>query len=183
MDLIQLVENAKKGDKIAFSRLFNLYYAPVYRFLVSRSRDENVALDITQEVFMKWYNALNRYNLPTGENATPLPYLYTIAKRLLINLGEKKSSVQMPEDADEFIANDDMGADEALDIKLGIEQIYEFFEYLTDSEREFIELKYLGELENKEISDIMEKSVDALRQIEHRALKKLRKYHNDKYEK
>ena len=32
----------------------------------------------------------------------------------------------------------------------------------------------MSELENKEIAIIMEKSVDALRQIEHRAIKKLR---------
>lgn len=180
MDLIQLVESAKKGDKVAFSKLFTMYYTPVYRFLVSRSRDENLALDLTQDVFLRWYNSLNRYNLPSDEEATPLPYLYTIAKRLLINHVAKKKSVMMPEGAEEFIADDRALADELLDIKLNIEEIYEYFEYLTDSEREFIELKYLSELENKEISDIMGKSVDALRQIEHRALKKLRKYYNEK---
>ena len=84
----------------------------------------------------------------------------------------------MPDDADEYIASNDVSATEIVDIQLDMEQVYGYFEVLTETEREFIELKYLSELENKEISDIMSKSVDALRQIEYRALKKLRSKHS-----
>ncbi len=183
MDLLKMVNDAKKGDKIAFSQLFNLYYTPVYRYIISRSRDENLALDLSQEVFLRWYQSMGKYQLPVASKEhdqapSPLSYLFTIAKRLMINQGLKKSSVAMPEDADEFIASDDVSATDIIDIQLGIEQIYRYFEVLTETEREFIELKYLSELENKEISDIMSKSVDALRQIEHRALKKLRSKYN-----
>ena len=182
MEIILLVENAKKGDKEAFASLFNLYYTPVYRYIMSRSRDENLSLDLTQDVFVKWYQSLPKYELPNNPNATsPLAYLFTIAKRLIINQGLKKYSVQMPENADEYLASDDLPADYLSDIKMTIEQVYAFFEKLTDSEREFIELKYMSELDNKEISLIMNRSVDALRQIEHRSLKKLRKLHDTEY--
>lgn len=175
MDLINLVSEAKRGDKEAFATLFTMYYTPLYRYIISRSGDENLALDITQDVFLKWYESLDRYELPAAHNETsPLSYLFTIAKRLIINNSVKKSSVAMPEDAAEFFASDDMSADLLSDIRLSIEQVNELMPQLTDSEREFIELKYMSELENKEIAVIMEKSVDALRQIEHRAIKKLR---------
>ncbi len=182
MEIIHLVENAKKGNKDAFASLFNMYYTPVYRYIISRSRDENLALDLSQDVFVKWYQSLERYELPSNSNSTsPLSYLFTIAKRLMINQSLKKSSVQMPEHADEFFPSDDLPADYLSDIKLTIDQIYSYFDKLTDSEREFIELKYMSELGNKEISIIMDRSVDALRQIEHRALKKLRNLHNAEY--
>ena len=182
MEIIHLVENAKKGNKDAFANLFNMYYTPVYRYIISRSRDENLALDLTQDVFLKWYQSLARYDLPKDPNMTsPLSYLFTIAKRLMINQGLKKSSVHMPENADEFIPSDDLPADYISEIKLTIGQIYTYFDQLTETEREFIELKYMSELDNKEISIIMERSVDALRQIEHRAIKKLRVLYNAKY--
>lgn len=182
MEIIHLVENAKKGDKDAFANLFNMYYTPVYRYIISRSRDENLALDLTQDVFLKWYQSLARYELPKDPNVTsPLSYLFTIAKRLMINQGLKKYSVQMPENADEFLPSQDLSADYLSDIKLTIEQVYAYFDRLTEAEREFIELKYMSELDNKEISIIMERSVDALRQIEHRAIKKLRVLYNAKY--
>ena len=182
MEIIHLVENAKKGDKDAFANLFNMYYTPVYRYIISRSRDENLALDLTQDVFLKWYQSLARYELPKDTNVTsPLSYLFTIAKRLMINQGLKKYSVQMPENADEFLPSQDLSADYLSDIKLTIEQVYAYFDRLTEAEREFIELKYMSELDNKEISIIMERSVDALRQIEHRAIKKLRVLYNAKY--
>ena len=183
MDLVKMVNDAKKGDKTAFSQLFNLYYTPVYRYIISRSRDENLALDLSQEVFLRWYQSIDKYQLPVASKEydkapSPLSYLFTIAKRLMINQGLKKSSVAMPDDADEYIASNDVSATEIVDIQLDMEQVYGYFEVLTEAEREFIELKYLSELENKEISDIMSKSVDALRQIEYRALKKLRSKHS-----
>ena len=182
MDIIHLVDNAKKGNKEAFASLFNLYYTPVYRYIMSRSKDQNLALDISQDVFIKWYQSLSRYELPSSPNATsPLSYLFTIAKRLMINNGLKKHSVSMPENADEFLKSEDLSADYLSDIKLTIDQIYSYFDQISDHEREFIELKYLSELDNKEISEIMNKSVDALRQIEHRALKKLRQLHRQDY--
>ena len=175
MDLVNLVSEAKRGSKEAFSALFTMYYTPLYRYIISRSGDENLALDITQDVFLRWYESLDRYELPVVHNDTsPLSYLFTIAKRLLINNGIKKSAVAMPEDAEQFFASGDTPADTLSDIRLGMDQINELMVELTDSEREFIELKYMSELENKEIAIIMEKSVDALRQIEHRAIKKLR---------
>lgn len=175
MDLANLVNEAKKGNKDAFSQLFTMYYTPLYRYTISRSGDENLALDITQDVFLRWYESLDRYELPVSYNETsPLSYLFTIAKRLLINNGIKKSAIAMPEDAAEFFASGDTPADTLSDIRLGMDQINVLMPQLTDSEREFIELKYMSELENKEIAVIMEKSVDALRQIEHRAIKKLR---------
>lgn len=180
MDIVNLVERAKQDDKTAFSELFNMYYTPVYRYIMSRSRDENLALDLTQDVFMKWYRSMSRYNLPAeAVQSSPLSYLFTIAKRLMINNGLKKRSVQLPDNADEFLDSGDVSVEVLIDIKLEIAQVYQYFDTLTESEREMIELKYMSELDNKEIAIVMEKSVDALRQIEHRALKKLRKMYQD----
>ncbi len=180
MDLLNLVSEAKKGDKDAFATLFTMYYTPLYRYIISRSGDENLALDITQDVFLRWYESIDRYELPVSYNETsPLSYLFTIAKRLLINNGIKKSAIAMPEDAAEFFASSDTSADVLSDIRLGMDQINLLMPQLTDAERDFIELKYMSELENKEIALIMEKSVDALRQIEHRAIKKLRKLYEN----
>ena len=60
----QLVERAKT-DADAFGELYDHYFGQIYRFAYSRTRDQDAAEDVTQEVFMKALRAMPRYR-PSG---------------------------------------------------------------------------------------------------------------------
>ena len=85
--LRNLILKAKKGDKEAFGQVYLTLYTPLYRYVLSKCRDKELVDDICQQTFLKFYEALNSYE----PEKTPLAYLYTIAKRLLINHREKKT--------------------------------------------------------------------------------------------
>jgi RNA polymerase sigma-70 factor (ECF subfamily) len=51
---------------------------------------------------------------------------------------------------------------------------------LTDDQQEIITLKFINELENKEIAELIGKKEEAIRQLQHRALENLREYFNKK---
>jgi RNA polymerase sigma-70 factor (ECF subfamily) len=87
-----LINKAKIGDKGAFEVLYTNLYTPLFRFVRSRIRDEEKAVDICQEVFLKWYNSLSTYEI----KMKPLSYLMMISMRLIINESKKNSDEKPP---------------------------------------------------------------------------------------
>jgi len=48
-----LIENVKHSDRDSFKKLYIQYHPVLFRFVVSRVRDEDVAEDIVQETFVR----------------------------------------------------------------------------------------------------------------------------------
>ena len=67
-DESDLVARARAGDSWAFERLFEQYHAPILNYLHRMVGDRAVAEDLTQDSFIKAYNALpsTRRNLRRG---------------------------------------------------------------------------------------------------------------------
>lgn len=179
MDVKDTIIRAKNGESDAFAALFSEYYDPLFRFVMSRTYNKDKALDICQDVFLKWYEALPRYELT---NNTPLSYLFTIAIRLIINEGLKKKSDYLKEETAEYIGDENVNTEFDKDFQISLDQIKELFPHLTENERVILELKYISDLSNKEIGIVLDRNTDSIRQLERRALTKLRKLYKEKYE-
>lgn len=168
--LKKLILKAKKGDKEAFASVYTALYSPLYRYVLSRCKDKELTDDVCQQTFLKFYEALSSYE----PEKSPLAYLFTIAKRLLINHGEKKAFVPFD---DTFLETYNDESDSILDevhMERLSEEINSFLPQLTDDEQEVIRLYFFSELSYKEISEVLEKEEAYLRKIKERALKKLR---------
>lgn len=50
---LQLIQQVKRSDKSAFQQLFKKYYPILFRFIVFRVKDEDIAEDIVQDTFLK----------------------------------------------------------------------------------------------------------------------------------
>lgn len=168
----ELVRRAKLGDKEAFGIIYETHLTPLYRYVYIRLGNREEADDITQEVFLKAYQAIDRFEL-TRENL--LPYLFTIARNVLINRSQKKRSLTMPpEDLDREGGVDDTSLyAEREELK---ETLRGAIAILSESEREIIELRFFAERSYAEIAIILEKREDAIRQHVARAMKKMRAY-------
>lgn len=167
--LQKLILSAKAGNKEDFETLYHALITPLYRYVISRCRDAELANDICQQTFLNFYKALPTYE----PEKSPLAYLFTIAKRLLINVAEKKKTVPYDES---FFETEDGGTDimSEVHIKLLAESINEYLPHLTDDEQDVIRLYYYGEFTHKEIADIIDREEAYIRKIKERALKKLR---------
>lgn len=168
--LRKLIISAKEGDAEAFESVYSLLYTPLYRYTVSRCHDKELANDVCQQSFLNFYKALGSYE----PDKSPLAYLFTIAKRLLINHHDKNATLSFDEELLEREA--DVGVDilEETHVKQLAESINEYLPKLTLDEQEVIRLYFYAELGYKEISDITGKEEAYLRKIKERALKKLR---------
>lgn len=168
--LRKLILSAKKGDTEAFEKVYKQLFTPLYKYTFSRCSNEELAKDISQQVFLKFYQALPSYE----PDKSPLAYLFTIAKHLLINQKEKDFRISFDES---LLDNEEDKSTNLLDeahIKLLSEKINEFLPSLTNDEQDVIRLHFYSELGFKEISEIINKEEVYIRKIKERALKKLR---------
>ena len=81
LDEHNLVERARAGDQLAFAQLFEQYNAPILNYLHRMVSDRALAEDLTQDTFIKAYNALPR----TKPDLAFKAWLYRIATNTAIS--------------------------------------------------------------------------------------------------
>lgn len=173
-DLDNIIQRAKEGDSKAFDMLYRAYFTPLYRYVFLRMRSKEDTEDVVQDTFYRAYQALPRYE---HSKSTMLPYLFTIARNLLINHGKKKRPDVYPAEDIDRNQGDGDASDLARARELKIELQYAM-QILSDIEREVIELKFFGERSYQEIAEVLGKREDAIRQHVTRAMKKMREQLN-----
>ena len=89
-DDADLVGRARAGDQVAFAQLFEQYHAPILNYLHRMVGDRAVAEDLTQDSFIKAYNALPS----TRPDLAFKPWLYRIATNTAISSLRRKKIVQ-----------------------------------------------------------------------------------------
>jgi len=80
-DLRNVVKKLKASDQDAFRKIFDVWQEAIFHFLFYKTKDEALAEDLLQDVFLKCWNA--RAHL--DENQSIRNYLYTIADNLVLN--------------------------------------------------------------------------------------------------
>lgn len=169
-NLKELILSAKKGNKDAFAAVYEQLFTPLYRYTFSRCRDQELTNDICQQAFLRFFQALPGYE----PEKSPLAYLFTIAKHLLINAGVKKSSLPFDEVMLETTADENVHIVDDAHVRLLAESINDYLPRLTSDEEEVVRMHFYGELTHKEISHALGKEEATIRKIKERALKKLR---------
>jgi RNA polymerase sigma-70 factor (ECF subfamily) len=81
-DLRKFVQRAQQGDVEAFGMIYRHHQADILRYLFRRLGDHDAAQDLTQQVFLKAWQAIPRYR----DRGHPLlAWLYTIARHQVID--------------------------------------------------------------------------------------------------
>ncbi len=91
-DEAALVAEAIEGSELAFRTLVERYQRPVFSLVLRMVRDRGIAEDVTQEVFVKAWMALSRYD-PRRRFAS---WLFKIASNSAIDQLRRKKLPTMP---------------------------------------------------------------------------------------
>lgn len=146
---LKIIKAAQK-DPAKFSTLYERYYAPIRGFILRRVSDEDVASDITSQVFLKALHNLPRYKFKGVPFAA---FLYRIASNEVnLNFRKKKQAPDLHIPMDKvltLIDTDDNEWQETQDHHLLL--LKKAFEKLNDQEVEMIEMFYFQELSFREI--------------------------------
>ena len=169
----ELVARFKAGDQAAFNQLVRLYQKRVYAVAFRMVRDVEEAQDLTQEVFIKMYKALEAYR---GE-ASVFTWAYRTTVNMAINhLRRKKIISWVPLlEAENKPAEEKEGLSEVENERLKA-AIAEAAKKLPPKQRAIFILRHYDELSNEEIAQIVGKSVGAVKANYFQALQKMKKY-------
>lgn len=169
----QIISQAKKGDKRAFEKLYKMYYVPIFRYTYLRIQDKQEAEDIVQEVFMKVYKSIENYS---DQGKDPLAYFFTIARNKVIDFYRKKKDISLDENftAAERLESPKDAPEELLEQNENAKIVNLAIQSLNDTQREVVILKFINGFDNDQIAKMLGKREDAIRQIQHRALKALK---------
>jgi RNA polymerase sigma-70 factor (ECF subfamily) len=171
-----IVRRASAGDPDAFAELYTAYFTPLYRYIYFRVSDKADADDLTQEVFLKAYASFSSY---VSKTESPLSYFYTIARNQIIDHYRKKKAVSIPEEVLQAITDARDSVEEEFARKEeqtnSQKKLTHLISTLPTDQQDAIVFRYINGLPNKEISVIVGKSEMALRQLQSRGLRALRK--------
>ena len=168
---VELIQRAKDGDEAAFGLLYRQYFTPVFRYIYARTKNKEETEDLTQTVFLKIYQSVGRFE---WRGKSPLAYFFTVARNVVIDFYRKKKAIyveDVEEQKVELTQEEIKRCVEQGDVKIFVDSAVKG---LSNFYQEVITLKFLKELTNKEIAEILGKSETAIRQAQCRALKKLR---------
>jgi RNA polymerase sigma-70 factor, ECF subfamily len=159
-----------------FIILYDKYHEGIYRFLRIKLPSTELAQDLTSETFLRTWEYLSKN--PTKYPDNPRAYVYRTAHNCLVDyFRNRKPEFSMDESTMEFIdksrENDTMYADVHTDI-VQMDRVYRAVQGLPDDYTELVVLKYVEEMSNREIAEILEKSEGAVRTALSRAMAKLR---------
>lgn len=76
----QLADRARQGDREAIAQLYNEHHAMVYRYVLVRVRQHELAEDLTSETFLR---AIRRFDSFAWQGKSVGAWLVTIARNLI----------------------------------------------------------------------------------------------------
>ena len=171
-EIWQLVHAAQEGDTEAFASLYDRYVDVVFRYVLFRVGDRELAEDVTSETFLR---ALRRIGTVTYQGRDVGAWFVTIARNLVLD-HVKSSRFRL-----EVVAAD--VADDTKQVQAGPEQqvlsnatratLLACIDQLGDDQRECIVLRFLQGLSVAETAKIMNRNDGAVKALQHRAVRRL----------
>ncbi len=169
-----LNETTRVKDK--FTKTYNEYADSIFRYCVLRVSDRDVAMDLTQQAFMRYWDSLVRGTAIANDKA----FLFTIARNAITDWYRKKKPVSLEglqeksEDGEEFVIIDD-NAKGALELDTEGRFLLGKIHSLPHTSQQVLYLRYIEDLKPKEIAEILNIGENAVSVRIHRALDDLRK--------
>jgi RNA polymerase sigma factor (sigma-70 family) len=165
------IKRVKDGRKNDFCNLVKRYKDPIYYFVLRMVHNEEDAMDLTQETFIKAYSNIKIYR----EQYSFKNWLFTIASHHTIDFLRKKKNTPETELLETDVDKRYIGAVESLIKKEKMKRLSQEIDLLPDKYRMVILLKHIEELKIDEISEIMDVPPGTVKVWLHRARGILRK--------
>lgn len=165
------VISAQKGDLKAFGKIYDALVEKVYKYVFFKV-DQETAFDLTETVFLKVWENLDKYSLKAGSSFTS--WVFRIAHNLIID-HRRFEKETLPLDFDLADQKSENNPVHAAEQNLSKTTLKKALSSLKDSYQEVLTLSYLNGLDNGEVAQLMKKSEGGMRVLKFRALQELKK--------
>lgn len=173
----KLLHRAKQLQPEALAMVYDLYSTPVYRYAHRLLGDNNLAEDCVADVFDRFLTAMNQGG---GPQTHLRAYLYRMAHNWIVDHYRKNTNMDVIELPEFALAKDDTARD-ASD-RLEKQYLRQMVMRLPDEQRQVVILRYLEQWSLEEVAEAMNKTVGAVKALQHRALASLQRLWDEKNE-
>lgn len=156
-----------------FNLLYSRYASKIYGKCLAILKDETLAEDATQEIFMKIFLNLSRFE----EKAKFSTWIYSITYNFCIDYLRRKNKQDNIFSDDEIEKAPDIPddiPDEAL-IEMEVKQLKNVLDNMPVGDKAILLMKYQDDMSIKEIASVLEKSESAVKMKIKRAKEKAQK--------
>lgn len=169
---LPLLDAARRMDKEALVKIFDLYSSPLYNYALRLSGDPLLADHIVGDVFAKLLDQLASGH---GPRTNLRSYLYETTYHIIVDEA-RASHRRVPLDVIPSLRSEGRAGLPGTDDPILMELIVHAIQHeLTDNQRHVIILRFLEEFSLRETAAILGKETGHVKVIQSRALAKLRK--------
>ena len=173
----------QQGDKQGLRRVYEAYARYIYTIVYGILSNKENAEDVTADFFIKLWDLADRYKGGNGHKA----WMTTIARNMAIDSLRSRKKELLHDEIPDIAGGSEEGgaksgtqygqaASEVETEVIGNMSIEAALSVLNDSERQIINMKVLGDMTFKEISDVLKIPMGTITWRYQNAMKKLRRY-------
>ena len=153
----KIIKRVVNGDKKAYEELMKKYNVKIYNYILRMVRNEEIAIELTQDFFLKIYRLINTYNFIYKFST----WSYRICYNLVIDYIRKEkviiTSIEDEKIHNKLIKCENYIKDDACDILEMDElkqEVWKVIEIIPIRYRKLILLRYMHNLKYGEIAEI-----------------------------
>ena len=163
-----LVKKAKTRDPDAFGMLYDEYVDQIFRYVYYKVGNLTESQDLTGQTFLKAFENIDSYEM---RDVAFSSWLYRIAHNLVVDFFRRESKREsVPIDDQPPTASPHGNPVESVLADLESERLYKAMHKLTHNQREVLVLKFIDNLSNTQVAEIMGISVGAVKSTQKRGL-------------
>ena len=164
-DIQPLLDRARQYDPGALAEIYDQYSPKIYNYIYYRVGDARLAEDLTASVFLNVLEAIQ---------SNRAWRLYRIAHNVVVDQFRRRGKLrELP--LDERLVSMEEDPYKSAELSLEVEGLKTAIRGLTSDQAEVIILKFIEDLTNAEVAQIMGKTEGAIKSLQYRALASLRK--------
>lgn len=164
----ELVRQAVQGDADAFVALYSLHLEAIYRYMYYRTGNVAVAEDLTENVFLKAWRAVSSYE---EQGLCFSSWLYRIARNVAIDYYRtRREDLPLSSEPLELADEEGLGPEELVLRREEVRELQRAVSRLPEEQQQVIILRFVEGLSHAQVGEIMGKSEEACRVLQHRGL-------------
>lgn len=163
-----------RSSESAANKLISLYYKEIYGYVYKQTLNNQLAMDLTQEVFISMLQSIHAFD---EKKASFRTWLYKITTNRMVDFYRskyyKQSNAIYMEDVEEFYTEDDFTT--GLEYKQDVEAIINIVNRLDVMTQQIFRLKIFGESTFMEIASLLDVPVSTVKTRYYTMIKKVKK--------
>jgi RNA polymerase sigma-70 factor, ECF subfamily len=172
----QLIQRVAQGDREALEELYNRYSTSVYSLARFMLRQEALAEEASQDIFLNIWLKASSYNPERGE---PRAWIMSVAHHKVVDIiRSRRRNIHMTDPKDyetlDLLPSSQMSTADEAELNLERERIRRALSVLPEAQREVIVLAYFHGLSQSEIAERLGQPLGTVKTRVRLAMQKLR---------